>query len=75
MQKWSNALESRQPTLQEIEQMAMQMAHALRDLHCPDQCGRIHRFIEDGAPIYREELEWACFAIALRKCRRTRPRS
>jgi len=71
MKMWSNALENYQPTLQEIEQMALLMAQALRDLHCPEQCGQIHRFIEGGAPIYREELEWACFAIALTKCRKT----
>ena len=63
-------MENRQPSPQEIEQMALLMAEALRDLQCPEQCGQIHQFIEVGAQVYQEEMEWAYFVVALRNCRK-----
>ena len=52
--------------------MALRMAEALRNLDCPEQCGPIHGFIEVGAQVYREELEWAYFAVLLINCRKSK---
>lgn len=53
----------------ELEQLAARMAAALASLDCPPNCGAIHEFIEFGAQLHNEELEWACLVHVVRRRR------
>ena len=53
-------------TLSELEQLAQRMVDAMAQLECPDCCGPVYQFIETGALIYQEEMEWAWVATSLR---------
>ena len=61
-----NPLNQPQPSLsspiqdEHLEQMAEMMAAALAQLECPDCCGPVYQFIEVGATVHQEEMEWAC---------------
>ncbi|MDB5797865.1 MAG: hypothetical protein JWP36_1767 [Paucimonas sp.] len=50
-----------------LEQMAARMAQALSRLDCPDCCGPHYEFIEFGAQLHGEEMEWACVVHVLRR--------
>ena len=51
----------------DLEHMCAAMAAALKSLDCPECCGPTYEFIEFGARIHNEELEWACLLHAVRK--------
>jgi hypothetical protein len=51
----------------DLDQLAARMAAALQALDCPQCCGRVHEFIEIGAVIHHEELEWACVVHVMRQ--------
>jgi hypothetical protein len=44
----------------ELEQLAARMAARLPQIECGDRCGPVYEFIEIGASVHHEELEWAC---------------
>ncbi|WP_151446624.1 hypothetical protein [Lacisediminimonas profundi] len=54
----------------DLEQMAAMMAAALDQLDCPDCPGATHEFIEIGATIHQEELEWACVVHVVLRAQR-----
>lgn len=56
-------------TEEALQQMAAIMASALADLDCPQCCGPVHQFIEIGASIHQEELEWAAVVHTVRYCK------
>lgn len=45
----------------DLERLCEDMAKAIPDLDCPDCCGPVYEFIENGAVVYWEELHWAYF--------------
>jgi hypothetical protein len=57
----ANALEP------DLDRLAGQMAAALAQLDCPQCCGPVYEFIEIGAVIHDEELEWACVVHVMRQ--------
>lgn len=52
--------------LSELEQLAQRMVEAMAQLECPDCCGPVYQFIETGALVYQEEMEWAWVVTSLR---------
>lgn len=52
-------MEKHEVVVIDLEQLATLMAQALPDLECPACCGPVYTFIETGAGLYREEMEWA----------------
>lgn len=51
----------------ELEIIAARMATALPQIDCPEECGPIYEFIEFGAAIHHEELQWACVVHVMRQ--------
>lgn len=56
----------------DLDQLCAEMAKKLPEIDCPDCCGPVYRFIEDGAALYLEELYWAhlCRCIAHKRTNR-----
>jgi hypothetical protein len=51
----------------DLQKIASQMAAALSELDCPVDCGPVYEFIEFGAAIHHDELEWACVVHVMRQ--------
>lgn len=51
----------------ELDKLADRMASSLPALDCPQDCGPVYEFIEFGAAIHHEELQWACVVHVMRQ--------
>ncbi|MGV3654668.1 MAG: hypothetical protein ACO1N5_10665 [Noviherbaspirillum sp.] len=67
-------MEKREAVMVDLEQLAALMAQALEDLECPECCGPVYPFIETGARIYYEEMEWSCVVAVIAKAGRQGPK-
>jgi hypothetical protein len=67
-------VDKQQIDMEDLERLAFAMAQAIPELDCPEccDCGVVYQYVERSAEWYREEWEWACFAVALIRCQENR---
>lgn len=56
----------------DLDQLCQEMAHAISELDCPDCCGPVYEFIENGSLLYLEEFQWAVFCECVKRRRLNR---